>query len=59
MIKGVIDETLQNQNERNTGCHVCMARDGHGLPKVSHRPAMPYPFMPCGRATPEVALWSF
>jgi hypothetical protein len=36
-----------------------MARGGHGLPKVSLRPAMPYPPTPCGRATPETALLSF
>jgi hypothetical protein len=28
-----------------------MARGGHGLPKVSLGPAMPYPSTPCGRAT--------
>jgi hypothetical protein len=32
-----------------------MARGGHGLPKVSPGPAMPYPSMPCGRLLP---LWS-
>jgi hypothetical protein len=39
--------------------HGCMARGGHGLPKVSPRPSMPYPYTPCGRATPETALRSF
>jgi hypothetical protein len=34
-----------------------MARGGLGLPKVSPGPAMPYPSMPCGRVTPEKALW--
>jgi hypothetical protein len=29
-----------------------MARGGHGLPKVSHQPAMPYSSMPCGRFLP-------
>jgi hypothetical protein len=29
-----------------------IASGGHGLPKVSPGPAMPYPSMPCGRATP-------
>jgi hypothetical protein len=33
-----------------------MARGGHGLPKVSHGPAMPDSSMPCGRAIPEKAL---
>jgi hypothetical protein len=28
----------------------------HGLPKVSLWPAMPDPSMPCGRATPEMAV---
>jgi hypothetical protein len=28
--------------------HGRMARGGHGLPKVSPRPAMPYPSTPCG-----------
>jgi hypothetical protein len=32
--------------------HGRMARGGHGLPKVSRRPDMPYPSTPCGRATP-------
>jgi hypothetical protein len=36
-----------------------MARGIHGLPKVSPGPAMPNPPMPCGRATPETALWPF
>jgi hypothetical protein len=30
-----------------------MARSGHGLPEVSPRLAMPYPYTPCDRATPE------
>jgi hypothetical protein len=33
-----------------------MATVGDGLSKVSLGPAMPYPSMPCGRATPETAL---
>jgi hypothetical protein len=36
-----------------------MARGGHGLPKLSLGPTMPYPSMPCGRATPETALQPF
>jgi hypothetical protein len=36
-----------------------MARGGHGLPKVSCGPAMPKPYTPCGRATPQTALWPF
>jgi hypothetical protein len=36
-----------------------MARGGHGLPNVSLGPAMPYPSIPCGRATPETALRTF
>jgi hypothetical protein len=30
-----------------------MARGGHGLPKVSPGPAMPYPSTPCGWSTTE------
>jgi hypothetical protein len=30
-----------------------MARDGHGLPKVSLGLAIPYPSMPCGVARPQ------
>jgi hypothetical protein len=29
-----------------------------GLAKVSPKPAMPYPSMPCGRATPETAVFN-
>jgi hypothetical protein len=36
-----------------------MARGIQGLPKVSPRPAMLDLSMPCGRATPEIALWPF
>jgi hypothetical protein len=36
-----------------------MARGIHGLTKVSLGPALPYPSMPCRRATPETALWMF
>jgi hypothetical protein len=36
---------------------VCMVRGGHGLPKVSPGPAMPYPSMPCRWATPETACF--
>jgi hypothetical protein len=39
--------------------HGRMARGSHGLPKVSLGPAMPYPSTPCGRTTPETALWPF
>jgi hypothetical protein len=39
--------------------HGRMARGGHGLPKVSPGPAMPYPSTPCGRVTRETALWLF
>jgi hypothetical protein len=31
----------------------------HGLPKVSYGPAMPDPYMPCGRATPQTPLRPF
>ena len=40
----------------------CQARTGrgiHGLPKVSCGPAMPDPYTPCGRATPQTALRPF
>jgi hypothetical protein len=36
-----------------------MARDGHELPKVLPRPAMPHPSMPCRQATHEKALQPF
>jgi hypothetical protein len=36
-----------------------LARDGHQLPKVSPRPAKPYPSTPCGRTTPKMALQLF
>jgi hypothetical protein len=35
------------------------ARGGHGHPKVSLGPTMPYPSKPCGQATPETALRPF
>jgi hypothetical protein len=38
--------------------HRRMARGGHGLPKVSPEPTMPYPSSPCGQATPQTALRS-
>jgi hypothetical protein len=31
----------------------------HGLPKVSPGPAMPNPYTPCGRVTPQTALRPF
>jgi hypothetical protein len=34
-----------------------MARGGDGLHKVSPEPAMPYPSMPSGQATPETAVF--
>jgi hypothetical protein len=39
--------------------HGRMARGRHGLPQTLPRPAMPYPSMPCGRATHETALRPF
>jgi hypothetical protein len=39
--------------------HRRMTRGGHGLPKVSPRPAMPYTFTLCGQATPEMTLRPF
>jgi hypothetical protein len=39
--------------------HGCMARGGHGLPKVSLGPAIPYASTPFGRATPETTLQLF
>jgi hypothetical protein len=36
--------------------HGLMGRGDHGLPKVSPGPTMPYPSMPCGRASPETAI---
>jgi hypothetical protein len=33
-----------------------MARGGHGLPKVSSWPAMPYSSTPCGLVTPETVV---
>jgi hypothetical protein len=40
-------------------CHGRRSMGGHGLPKVSTGPAMPYPSPPCGRATPDTALRQF
>jgi hypothetical protein len=37
--------------------HGRVARDGHGLLKVSLGPAMPNPSTPCGRSTPETAVF--
>jgi hypothetical protein len=37
--------------------HGRMGRGGHRLPKVSHMPVMPDPSTPCGRATPETAVF--
>jgi hypothetical protein len=39
--------------------HRRMRRGGHGLPKVSPGPALPYPATPCELATPKTALWPF
>jgi hypothetical protein len=39
--------------------HRRRARGGQGLPKVSLGLAMPYPSMPCRRATPVTALRPF
>jgi hypothetical protein len=35
--------------------HGRVARGGHGFPKVTSGPAMPYPSTPSRRATPEMA----
>jgi hypothetical protein len=37
----------------------CTGKHIHGLPKVSYGPAMPNPYTPCGRATPQMALRLF
>jgi hypothetical protein len=44
---------------RRKSWHRRMGRGGHGLPKVSHGPAMPNPSTLCERATPETALRPF
>jgi hypothetical protein len=50
-----INEDNDNENKvglrrrRRRRCQEHMARGGHGLPKVSLGPAMPYPFAPCRR----------
>jgi hypothetical protein len=50
----------QTQKNRERGeTHGRMARGSPGLPKVSPRPNMPNPSMPCKRATPEMALQQF
>jgi hypothetical protein len=36
-----------------------MVRGGHGLPKLSLGPAIPYPSTPCRRASLETALQLF
>jgi hypothetical protein len=38
--------------------HGRMERGGLGLPKVSSKPTMPYPSMPCGQATPKMKAFS-
>jgi hypothetical protein len=47
--------TEEGKKERGIE-HGRMARGGHGLPKVSPRPAIPYPSTPCGWAIPETAV---
>jgi hypothetical protein len=44
--------SFQAINRGRSGIHGRMARDGHGFPKVSLGPNMPYPSTPCGWATP-------
>jgi hypothetical protein len=39
--------------------HGHTARGGHGLPKVSLGPAIPYHSTPCRQATSETTLWPF
>jgi hypothetical protein len=46
----------KNNILRFTIRHGCMAKGSHGLPKVSHGPALPFLFTLCGRATPEMTL---
>jgi hypothetical protein len=47
------------KNRISASCHGRMTRSGHGFPKVSPGPAMPYPSTPCRRATFEATLWLF
>jgi hypothetical protein len=54
--------TSLDTSRHTIGCTRQQARTGrgiHGLPKVSCGPTMPDPYMPCGRATPQMALRPF
>jgi hypothetical protein len=57
------EQTIHNNSPRDhqaqTQCHRRMARGGHGLPKVSSRPALTYPSTPCGGPTPKTVLRLF
>jgi hypothetical protein len=50
---------MHEQQYKHDADHERTATGGHGLPIVSPGPAIPYPSTPCGRATPETALWPF
>jgi hypothetical protein len=44
-----------SKGHKGTMLLIRMERGGHGLPKVSPVPAMPYPSTPCGWVNPETA----
>jgi hypothetical protein len=52
-------QTFNLLSTPNGKSHRRMARGGHGLPKVSPCPDMPYPSMPFRRDAPETALHPF
>jgi hypothetical protein len=52
----VIRSKYESCINQNTWKHGCMASGGHGLPKVSPGPAMPYHSMTSEQAIPETAI---
>jgi hypothetical protein len=49
---GAHGRLLDQVRQLGHGDHGRMERGGHGLPKISRGPAMPYPSTPCGQTTP-------
>jgi hypothetical protein len=50
----VIMGRLDIENDEGIPWQARTGRGIHGLPRVSYGPAMPYPYMPCGRAAAAV-----
>jgi hypothetical protein len=55
MLKIVIYFCHESEHKK-PGSQARTGRGIHGLPKVSPQPAMPDPYTPCGRATPQTAV---